>query len=377
MSARILLVDDEPMNLALLEALLLPSGYELVLASDGEEAMRFFDAEPFDLVLLDYVMPGVDGLGVLAHIRGRATTSRVPVVLITAHADRPHRLRGLQAGADEFLEKPIDSAILMARVKTLLALKASQDALARSKDELEQRHQAVEQARRDHKELTEFIVHDLKSPLSAICANLEFAHGLLQSPPGAARHADPEDLASAIGDSRLASQRLTTMIADLLAISRMEDSAFLLHREEISVTGMLRAVIQSYVARAREKGIALTSPPELDLRMSADRTLMLRVLENILDNAFRYTPERGHISVATRTTPNVEILVSNDGPGIPMPQRHRIFDKFRRGSTEAASRSNAGLGLYFCKRAVEAHGGAIDVVDSTDFPTTFRISLPR
>jgi signal transduction histidine kinase len=131
------------------------------------------------------------------------------------------------------------------------------------------------------------------------------------------------------------------------------------------------------VARAREKGIALTSPPELDLQVSADRTLMLRVLENILDNAFRHTPDRGHIVVATRSTPNVEILVSNDGPGIPMPQRPHIFDKFRRGSTETASRHNAGLGLYFCKRAIEAHGGAIDVVDSSDFPTTFRISLPR
>jgi two-component system, sensor histidine kinase and response regulator len=365
---RILLVDDEPRNLALLGASLRPLGHDLVSASGGAEALRLFDENPPDLVLLDYVMPGLDGLEVLKEIRTRHGTTRVPVVLITAHSDRDHRLRGLEAGADEFLEKPIDRAVLLARVNTLLDLKASHDALAASNKELEQRHRALELARIEQEELTGFIVHDLKNPLSMVCAGLEFAQGELQS--------QDSELARALSDSFQAAQRLSTMISDLLTISRMEAAEFTLHREAITVTKLLRTVTRSYLRRAEENGIALAQPVDLTLQISADPTLLQRVLENVLDNAFRYTPAHGRISVEARSRSGVEIWVSNDGPPIPIPDRQRIFAKFRRGHAENASRRNAGLGLYFCKRAVEAHGGAIEVIDNPDFATSFRISLP-
>jgi signal transduction histidine kinase len=142
------------------------------------------------------------------------------------------------------------------------------------------------------------------------------------------------------------------------------------------ITKLLRNVTRSYLRRAQENGITLALPTDLGLEISADPTLLQRVLENVLDNAFRYTPARGRIAVEARASSGVEIWVSNDGPGIPIPDRQRIFAKFRRGAAENASRSNAGLGLYFCKRAVEAHGGAIEVIDNRDFPTSFRISLP-
>lgn len=369
MSARILIVDDEPINLALLEAVLAPLGHQVIQASNGLAALELYQASPPDLILLDYVMPGLDGLGVLAHIRAQSPASRVPVILITAHSDREHRLRGLDAGADEFLEKPIDTAVLRARVKTLLNLKASHDALLKSTIELEVRRRAVEEARQQHKELTEFIVHDLKTPLSVVCANLDFAdHQTTDA---------NTELSGAIRDARFAAQRLTTMVTDLLMISRMEDSTFALHLEGITLTTLLRNVMQSFITRARDRGIALAAPADLGIELKADRSLIMRVLENILDNAFRYTPDKGRISVEARTATDIEISVSNDGPAIPERQRSSIFEKFRRGASEDASRSNAGLGLYFCKRAIEAHGGAIEVVDTAGFPTSFRISLPR
>jgi signal transduction histidine kinase len=114
----------------------------------------------------------------------------------------------------------------------------------------------------------------------------------------------------------------------------------------------------------------------LNVEIRADRTLLQRVLENILDNAFRYTSARGRIAVTLQSTNGVEIAISNDGPVIPEPERLRIFEKFQRGPKDGASAGNAGLGLYFCKRAVEAHGGGIHVVETKDWPTSFRISLP-
>ena len=119
--------------------------------------------------------------------------------------------------------------------------------------------------------------------------------------------------------------------------------------------------------------------------MQADRTLLQRVLENILDNAFRHTPRHGRIAITARPRRGVEIVVSNDGPPIPLLERRRIFEKFQApggqeevgvGAGLGARAGNAGLGLYFCKRAIEAHGGAIDVVETLDWPTSFLINLP-
>src|SRR5881396_3844924 len=174
MRRRILLVDDQLANLKILEASLARLGHELIRAADGQSAIALFEASAPDLVLLDFVMPGVDGLDVLAHIRASKERAHTPVVLITAHSNRDHRLRGLEAGADDFLEKPIDRAILVARVNMLLALKDSRDALQTSRDELQRRHSALEDAQREQRELMEFIVHDLKNPLHVVHSALEW-----------------------------------------------------------------------------------------------------------------------------------------------------------------------------------------------------------
>ena len=111
--------------------------------------------------------------------------------------------------------------------------------------------------------------------------------------------------------------------------------------------------------------------------MHADPALLQRVLENIVENAFRYTPPDGHIALSAHAAGRVEIAVSNDGPTIPVGDRVRIFNKFARGESEPPRSGSAGLGLYFCKRVVEAHGGAITVVESDRWPTSFKISLPE
>ncbi|MBV9949087.1 MAG: response regulator, partial [Myxococcales bacterium] len=175
MPKRLLLVDDESSNVLLLERLLAPLGHELVRADDGRTAVRaFLECKP-DLVLLDLNMPGMDGLDVLARIRAEQGTDHVPVIVLTAHSEREYRLRGLEAGADDFLEKPADGPVLRLRVATLLQLKESRDALKRLNEELAARNASLEMLQREQRELTAFVVHDLKNPLAAIWADLEFA----------------------------------------------------------------------------------------------------------------------------------------------------------------------------------------------------------
>jgi signal transduction histidine kinase len=177
-----------------------------------------------------------------------------------------------------------------------------------------------------------------------------------------------------MSESLDAARRLSTMISDLLAISRMETVGFALEAESVLVNDLVEAVCRAYTGRASERLIRFARFGGFALEVRVDRVLLQRVLENILDNAFRYTPPEGRIAIEAR--PGVEIVISNDGPPIPALDRERIFGKFNRGEADSVSRSNAGLGLYFCRRALQAHGGAIDLVEHRDFPTSFRISLP-
>ncbi len=365
----ILLVDDDPRNLMVLEARLEILGHELVSANGGQDAIAKFDARPPDLVLLDLVMPGTDGLGVLAHIRKRECHRHIPVVLVTAHSEREHRLRGLQAGADEFLEKPIDGPILLARVQTLLKLKESHDELHASRDSLAHRNALLERLQREQRELVQFIVHDLKTPLSVISANLEWS----QDNVGAA---SVDELREALADSHGGVLQLRAMIEDLLSVSRLEDSTFPLQPELISIGEMFKPLMASYGRRAQQRSVNLNPLPAMDCKVWADPILLRRVLENILDNSLRYTPARGHVAVAMRASDPIEIEISNDGPPIAPEDRERIFEKFARGRAETPLAGSAGLGLYFCKRAIEAHGGRIRVLQTEHWPTSFLIQLP-
>lgn len=360
MAHRLLLVDDEPRNLALLEGHLAPLGYEIVHATGGREALHAFAKVRPSIVLLDLMMPGLDGIDVLTHIRAQPGPY-VPVILVTAHAEREHRLRGLEAGADEFLEKPIDAPILLTRVRTLLALKDSRDALAA-------RNEALERLQRQQRELTAFVVHDLKNPLSVVWTTLDWARD--HAPAGTG------DFADALDDAIQASRQLRSMIEDLLVISRLEESAFPLHPEAITLRELIDEVISLYRRVAHERNVDISAPADLDLRVRGDRTLLRRVLENILDNSLRYTPARGRVAIDARGDDDVRIAVSNSGPPIPMDLRERIFEKFARGDESTGSRGHAGLGLYFCKQAIEAQGGQIEVVQTAEWPTSFVLHLP-
>jgi signal transduction histidine kinase len=235
------------------------------------------------------------------------------------------------------------------------------------------RYASLLDAQRENRELTELIVHDLKAPLSVVRAGLEWVGGHLRP--------DQSDVADAVADAYAAADRLSGMIADLLAVSQLDGGGMPLSRQPVALTGLFDRLVRAYQRRARERGIALATEPIASggqaLEVQADPALLQRVLENIVENAFRYTPPDGHIALSAHAAGRIEIAVSNDGPKIPVGDRVRIFNKFARGESEPPRSGSAGLGLYFCKRVVEAHGGAIAVVESKTWPTSFHITLPR
>lgn len=364
---RILLVDDNARNLTLLELRLQSLGHELIFADGGAAAIALYDERQPDLVLLDLMMPDIDGLAVLKHIRER--DAHVPVILVTAHSERTFRLQGLQAGADEFLEKPIDAPILLARVNTLLKLKASRDELGASRDALAARNRDLERLQREQRELMQFVVHDLKNQLFVVLGNLDWARHNVRSAP-------PDEMAGVLEEGAVGALRLRAMVEDLLVISNLEDASFRVRPERVPVTEIMRDVLATYERKASQKRVSLNAPASTGYQLWGDPALLRRVIENILDNSLRHAPSAGHVSIQTRLGQLLEISISNDGPPVPPEDRERIFEKFARGSGQAPTVGNAGLGLYFCKRAVEAHGGHIRVLETSEWPTSFVIELP-
>jgi len=364
---RILLVDDNARNLTLLELRLQSLGHELIFAGGGAAAIALYDERQPDLVLLDLMMPDIDGLAVLKHIREH--DAHVPVILVTAHSERSFRLQGLQAGADEFLEKPVDAPILLARVNTLLKLKTSRDELGASRDALVARNRDLEQLQREQRELMQFVVHDLKNQLFVVLGNLDWARHNVRSAP-------PHEMAGVLEEGAVGALRLRAMVEDLLVISNLEDASFRVRPERVPVTEIVRDVLAAYERKASQKRVSLDAPASTGYQLWGDPALLRRVIENILDNSLRHTPSAGHVSIQTRLGRLLEISISNDGPPVPPEDRERIFEKFARGSGQAPTVGNAGLGLYFCKRAVEAHGGQIRVLETSEWPTSFVIELP-
>ncbi len=375
MPARLLIVDDEPQNLKLLSVLLSPLGCALTLVGSGREALAAFERERPDLVLLDIRMPDLDGIEVLRRIRSATQGSHVPVVLVTGEPERSERLRGFEAGADEFLEKPVDRSLLLTRVRTLLRLKEAGEELARRNASLERlqselvlRNAALERLQREQREMTAFIVHDLKNPHAISHLNIDWVSDTL-------RGKDP-DIDEALTDAFEASMRLQTLIEDLLAVSRIEALDAPLALEPIELAELLGGLARAHHRAGLEKRITWAVDVEPGLVLAADQGILQRVLENLVGNALRYTPQDGRLRLSARAGADVEVAVSNTGAPIPEAERALIFEKFRRGRNTAASRGHAGLGLYFCMRAMEAHHGSIAITETPEWPTSFVLRFP-
>ena len=365
MQPKVLVIDDEPRNLNLVEALLAPLGVEALRADGGREGLELFRAHSIDLVLLDVMMPEIDGFTVLAEIRKLTPPGeRVPVVLVTALGAREDRMRGLEAGADDFLTKPLDPMELRCRVRTFLALRAAQRSLKARAQELE----ALQRAKA---ELTSLIVHDLKNPLSAIGSNLRWIASHWSS-----GRAGEQDLREAFDDAQAGAARLLTLVTGLVDVEKAESGQLTPKPKPTPLPDLCDAVVRRHRKQADDLNVQLTCDAPAGLSASIDGELVTRVMENLVENALRYAGSEGRVRIeARRAGAAIELSVSNTGASIPDDLRPRIFDK--NVSTERRARGvNLGLGLYFCRLAAQAHGGEIAYQPNEAWPNRFVVRVP-
>lgn len=362
-TGRVLIVDDQEANRLLLRDLLESQGHEVAEAVDGVEALeRVADAAP-DVVLLDVGMPGIDGFEVCRRLKADPATATIPVLLVTAHNQRDQRLLGIGAGANDYITKPIDKSDLSLRVRNAIRMHQLYT-------EIEEQYRRLEKLELLRDSLVHMIVHDLRSPLAGIRAYLD-----LMQMDGEGK-LEPE-MTQSIDEARKVAVDMTEMVSDLLDVSRLESGKMPLEESQVDL-GALATEVAAAIGRATHRVTVRVEASAEQARIIGDPSVIRRVINNLVGNAVKFSPTSSQIVLLVQGNgTEAKVSVSDRGPGIAPAYHEKIFEKF--GQVEAASQGtkhSSGLGLTFCKFAVEAHGGRIGVESVVGRGSTFWFALP-
>ena len=354
-SGRILVVDDQNVNLRVVGTLLARQGFDVITASSGEEALQRFAENPPDLILLDMMMPGMDGFDVLAALN-ECGTLQVPVVFVTAAHDRDLLLRAFDAGVVDYVTKPFLPEELLARVNAHVGLKLTRDRL--------------ERVARERQELVNLVAHDLKNPLGSVLFASELLRSGLCKPERVPRYL----------------QMIHESADDALGYIRhyLESQAGRLHgganAGSASLGETLDWLVQRYEVQLEARGIRVeVVPPAAPAQVAIDPRVLRQVSENLVTNAMKYAPGAELRLTGRRGAPGYwQLVVADRGPGIPPERQRELFRPFvRLHEPTDTDTISSGLGLTLAKQIVANAGGQLWYEPRRHGGARFIIELPE
>lgn len=360
---RILMVDDDRMNIRILRSILQGEGYEMFDAESGEQALELYEQNHPDLVLLDVMLPGINGFDTCRELHRRHRGNTAPVIFITAKSQSDDVVEGFSAGGVDYLPKPFRPKEALARIRTHLhnrLLAAEQKNLV---DQLQQANAAKNR-------FLGMAAHDLRNPLASIRGLAEF----LRDPSMGALSADQLDMVNTIHE---ASQSMLTMVNELLDVATIESGELKLDREPVRLDALIEKSVFLNGMEAATKRTQILLEEKSEVTLSLDRTKMKQVVDNLLSNAIKYSPPGSTVRVALTTVDGkVAITVRDEGPGIPEGERDRLFKDFGRLSVKpTGGEKSTGLGLAICRKIVEAHDGTISAQNLPGRGCEFKVQL--
>lgn len=361
---RILVVEDTPSNIQILAAVLKENGYQVSVATNGRQALDVMDRARPALILLDVMMPEMDGFETCQHLKQHAEWSQIPVIFLTARTETADIVRGFELGAVDYVAKPFNTTEVLARVHTHLEMR-------RQQRQLQENYERLTELERLRDSLVHMVVHDLRSPLLGLSGCLQLLQVDLEEK---LEPEQAEDLESAL----TAAQRLSEMVSSLLDVSRLEAGEMPLDRKACDLREVITGAIESLGGLTRNRHVLYDRPDEA-VEAYCDPDVTTRIIANLTANALKFTPASGEVRVSAAVQPGcVRVNVADTGPGIPPEYRVRIFEKFGQVDGRQEGRKHStGLGLTFCKLAAEAHGGEIGVDSEVGRGSTFWFTLPR
>lgn len=362
---KILIVDDDRLNIRILSGILKTQGYVLAEADSGEHGLeRYAEFHP-DLVLLDVVMPGINGFEACRTLKRLYGDDCAPVIFITAKDTPDDIVEGLTAGGVDYLPKPFQAKEVLARIRTHL----------RGQMLAEQQKSLVEQLSKANAAKNRFLgmaAHDLRNPLASIRGLAEFLRD------GVVGDLTPDQL-DLINTIHAASQSMLSLVNELLDVATIESGELKIAPEPHNLSDLVeKSVYLANIDATKKKTHIVFAPRTANPKVSLDAAKMQQVLDNLLSNAVKYSPPGSTITVELHfTATHCSLGVKDQGPGIPDDERDQLFKDFGRLSVKpTGGEKSTGLGLAICRKIVEAHGGSIVAENLPAGGCEFRVTLP-
>jgi two-component system sensor histidine kinase/response regulator len=364
-SGRVLVVDDSQADLEMLERRLERAGYAAVGVSGGAAALELIGRERIDAILLDIIMPGLDGLQTLTRIRESHSPSELPVIMVTARDEPDDVAAALAAGANDYVTKPINFTIADARIHAQLARK-------RAEDKLRNALAAATHAAQDKTEFLAMMSHELRTPLNAI---IGFAD-LIGARP------DDRQRAEWAGHIRHSGEHLLELINNVIELARAGLGNVAVEPEPVDLVEHCRNVLALVMPLAGRNGneLVLECTPHIGTLIT-DRLKLKQCLINLLGNACKFT-ENGRVALIVRVDREapetwIEFAVEDTGIGIAEEHRDRLFRVFSQAEASIARRfGGTGLGLARTARRIGLRGGRIDMRSTAGEGSVFSLFLP-
>lgn len=355
---RLLLVDDTPENLDVLNHILKPLNYNIAIAQDGEQAIKVAMHFNPDLILLDIMMPGIDGFETCRRLKKIDELKDVPVIFVTAKNSAEDIVNGFQSGGADYINKPFYKEEVYLRIENQLNLRVYLERLA----ELS-------------KQKNKFIgiaAHDLRNPLAA---TIGLCDCVLEGAIDVNSDKEKEDIFSTIKST---SHEMLALVNDLLDTSAIESGTLELRKDKVSLMELLqnRIDIANYQAIKKEISIHLECESSLDIKLDASR--IGQVIDNLICNAIKFSPKQSSIHIMEKQVgQTVEVSIQDEGPGIPEDERKHIFDDFHTLSTKSTGgEKSTGLGMSIVKKIIDTHNGEISVGSDEGKGAKITFSLP-
>ena len=359
---RILVADDEEFNRLLLDRIL-HNNYEIDFACNGQEALNKLNEGDYDALLLDVMMPVMDGISCLKIIRENVDFTTLPVIMVSAMSDKASIVHGMQLGANDYITKPLDAEITMARLDTQVSLK-------KLMDERNQAITSLKEANQLKMQMMQIASHDLKNPLN----NLGMITSILMEMLG-----DNHDASQILSMAGVSIDIMIDIINEFLTGQDLSQG-IVADIEEILALELVSQVLEQNEVAAQHKNIDIFTDYQTNATIFADEKRLNQVMNNLVSNAIKYSPQDSHIIVRTLQNQDTwRLEIQDSGAGIPEEERQYLFQAFSKhhiSTQPTAGESSTGLGLWIAAEMMRVQKGTIGMDSPQEGGCCFWIELP-
>jgi two-component system sensor histidine kinase/response regulator len=365
----LLIVDDNPQNIDVLFQLLDEHGFEVLIAEDGEDGLQSAQREHPNLILLDVMMPGIDGFETCRRLKQNPETKEIPVIFMTALSEIESKVRAFEIGAVDYVTKPFQREEVLARINAHLTIR-------RLQRELEQKNQYLEALNREKNEFLGIAAHDLKNPLSAIQGLAE----MIKLDMTEEEECDKEKVSQFATDIYLSARHMFELIINLLDVNKIESGKISLYFQTVDLKLLLKQLVKSYEERALAKQLTLQLQiPSEPCLVLVDEDITWQILDNLISNAIKYSPFKKNIFIQLNQTDNVvQCMIRDEGVGLSPTDQKQLFGKFKRLTPRPTNEEHStGLGLYIVKKLIDAMEGKVWCESTLGKGSTFFVEFAK